>query len=267
MSSDPIVAPDGTAYDLTGPDGAPVLVLIHGLGLCRHLWADHLPKYCEHYQVLNYDLYGHGDSAPSPDTASLQAYSDQLAGLMDHLGIPRATIVGFSVGGMINRRFAMDHADKLEDLIILNSPHDRGHQAQSMVEARAQKVREHGAMATLDDALKRWFTPAYLASGRGVDKVRQWRQRVDPESYAQAAWVLANGVRELIRPPMAIRSPALVITCENDTGSTVKMCHDIASEIEGSVTIIVPELQHLGLMEQPEIFASLILRFLGRTLK
>jgi pimeloyl-ACP methyl ester carboxylesterase len=161
----------------------------------------------------------------------------------------------------------MDHADKVEALAILNSPHDRGEEAQNMVEARARKVREQGAMATLDDALKRWFTPDYLASGDGVGKVRRWRERVDPESYAQAAWVLANGVRELIRPPVAIHAPALVMTCENDTGSTMKMCHDIASELEGSVTIIVPELQHLGLLEQPQTFTSPILNFLERTLK
>ncbi|MEO1160749.1 MAG: 3-oxoadipate enol-lactonase, partial [Pseudomonadota bacterium] len=169
--------------------------------------------------------------------------------------------------GMINRRFAMDHAGRVSALAILNSPHDRGDEAQALVEARARKVREQGAHATLDDALKRWFTPAYLASGDGVQMVREWRAMVDPESYAQAAWVLANGVRELIRPPEAVRVPTLVMTCENDTGSTVKMCHDIASEIDGSETVIIPKLQHLGLMEQPSDFTSPVLDFLGRTLK
>ncbi len=267
MNPDPKVAPDGTAYDLAGPEDAPVLALIHGLGLCRHLWSDHLPDLSEHFRVLNYDLYGHGESAPAPATASLQVYADQLAGLMDHLKIPKATIVGFSIGGMINRRFVMDHAEKVEAMVVLNSPHDRGTEAQNMVEARARKVRKQGALATLDDALKRWFTPAYLASGERVGKVRLWREQVDPESYAQAAWVLANGVRELIRPAVAIGVPALIVTCENDTGSTVKMCHDIASEIEGSETVIIPGLQHLGLMEQPHAFTATILNFVKRTLK
>ena len=256
------IAPDGTAYDLVGSSEAPLIVLIHGLGLCRHLWADHLKTLSDDHRVLNYDLYGHGESASSPETASLKVYARQLANLMDYLHIEKAAIIGFSIGGMINRRFALDYPDKLSALAILNSPHDRGGEAQEQVEQRAAIVKEQGALATMDDALKRWFTSGYLTEGDGAGKVRKWREQVDPESYAQAAWVLANGVRELIAPATPIIAPTLIITCENDTGSTPKMAHDIASEIAASQTIIIPKLQHLGLMENPDAFSKPILKFL-----
>jgi pimeloyl-ACP methyl ester carboxylesterase len=216
--------------------------------------------------VVTYDLYGHGNSKPPKETASLKVYSDQLAGLMDHLEIDKASIIGFSIGGMINRRFAMDHGDRLEKLVILNSPHDRGEEAQIQVENRARKVREQGAFSTFDAALKRWFTPDYLANGSGASKVRDWREKVDAESYAQAAWVLANGVRELIRPKPPIEVPCLVMTCENDSGSTPDMSREIASEIKASELLVVPELQHLGLMEDPHAFTTPILKFLERSL-
>lgn len=258
-------APDGTAYDLTGPEGAPVLALIHGLGLSRQVWNGMLPDLAGH-RVLNYDLYGHGESAPPPETASLGVYSDQLAGLLDHLGLARACAIGFSIGGMINRRFALDHPDRLAALVILNSPHERGEAAQAQVEARAASVRDAGAMATMDDALKRWFTPGYLATGKGAALVRQWRAQAEPESYAQAAWVLANGVRELIRPAPPVAAPTLVMTCEHDSGSTPAMSRAIAAEIAGAETVIVPGLRHLGLMEQPQAFSAPILDFLERTI-
>lgn len=261
------IAPDGTSFELIGSKDAPVLCLIHGLGLSRELWIEYLPELTKRFRVLNYDLYGHGRSAPPPETASLSVYSDQLAGLLDHLNIAKASVVGFSIGGMINRRFAMDHSDRLENLVILNSPHDRGEEAQKLVEARAASVRDQGAFSTFDEALKRWFTPNYLATGEGPQKVRAWREQVDAESYAQAAWVLANGVRELIRPRDAITAPTFVITCENDSGSTPKMSEDIAAEIPGSDLAIVPELQHLGLMEQPNVFLKLIVEFLERNEK
>ena len=257
------IAPDGTSYDLTGPENGPVVVLIHGLGLCSDVFAGMRGAFAGS-RVLAYDLYGHGASAPPPDTASLTVYSDQLAGLMDHLGIASAHIVGFSIGGMINRRFALDHADKVASLVILNSPHDRGEVAQAQVEARAASVRDQGAFSTFDAALKRWFTAGYLATGAGPALVRQWREVVDPESYAQAAWVLANGVVELTGRDGQISKPALVITCENDSGSTPAMSHDIASEIAGSTVQIIPRLQHLGLMEDPDAFTNPILRFLER---
>ncbi len=262
MSTTPQVF-NGTSYTLTGPADAPVVVLIHGLGLCRDVFAGMLPA-LKDYRVLAYDLYGHGASGPSKDTASLTVYADQLAGLMEHLGVASAHIVGFSIGGMINRRFALNYPDRVASLTILNSPHDRGTDAQSQVEARALAAREQGAFATFDAALKRWFTPAYLATGNGPALVRRWREMVDDDSYAQAAWVLANGVVELTGQDGEITAPTLVMTCENDSGSTPAMSRDIASEIAYAPVIIVPALQHLGIMENPNAFTKPILDFIAK---
>ncbi len=256
-------APDGTAFEVLGPEDGTRVVLIHGLGLSRQLWEAHLPAFAGH-RVLLYDLYGHGESAPPPEAASLTVFSDQIAALMDHVGWADAHIVGFSIGGMINRRFALDFRARVRSLVILNSPHDRGDAAQAAVEARAQSVRDQGAFSTFDAALKRWFTPGYLENSDGGALVRHWRGQVDAESYAQTAWVLAHGVRELIAPIPAVDVPTLVMTCEKDSGSTPAMSEGIAAEIAGAELVIVPELQHLGLMERPELFAARVVAFLER---
>lgn len=254
-------APDGTAYELTGPKEGETVVLIHGLGLSRRLWDAHLAAF-DGYRVLTYDLYGHGESPPPRSKATLSVFARQINGLLEHLDIPSAHLVGFSIGGMINRRFAMEYPERLASLSILNSPHDRGEEAQAQVEERAASVRDQGAFSTFHAALKRWFTPEYLTAGDGPELVRDWRGQVDAESYAQTAWVLAHGVRELIAPEPALTHPTLVMTCENDSGSTPKMSHDIAAEIDGAQTIIVPRLQHLGLMEDPDAFTQPVLKFL-----
>ena len=258
----------GTAYERHGdPSRQPTVVLIHGLGLSRRLFDPMIDAFTEHFAVLLYDLYGHGESAPPPRTADLTLYAQQIAGLMDAERVDRAALVGFSIGGMINRRFALDFPDRLSALAILNSPHNRGETAQQMVEERAARVREQGTMSTLPDALKRWFTPRFLSEHAGqVDRVRQWRAQVDPEGYAQTAWVLAHGVRELIRPATPVTAPTLVMTCENDSGSTPAMSHAIAAEIPGAQVQIVPTLQHLGLMEDPDAFTGPTIEFLRRTL-
>ena len=253
----------GTSYSLTGPADAPVVVFIHGLGLCRHVFDAMLPAF-RRYRILTYDLYGHGASDPIAGKASLEVFSDQLIDFCDDLDLPGVHLVGFSIGGMINRRFALDHGSYLRSLIILNSPHDRGAEAQTAVEERAASVREQGAFATFDAALKRWFTPDYLQTGDGPELVRRWREQVDAESYAQTAWVLAHGVRELTGRDGEITAPTLVMTCENDSGSTPAMSHDIAAEIPGAETIIVPRLKHLGLMEDPNAFTNPILNFLQK---
>ncbi len=254
-----------TAFDVAGPVEGPVVVLIHGLGLSRQMWADHIPLLADQFRVVTYDLYGHGETGRAATPVDLSAFAHQIVDLLDHLGVPHAHIVGFSIGGMINRRLAIDQPDRVASLAIINSPHDRGVEAQKAVEARARSVAGQGPMATMDAALLRWFTPGHLAEHPEHEAaVRRWRLEADPGGYAEAAWVLANGVRELIDLPTALTVPTLVMTGENDSGSTPAMSHAIAAEIEGAETVIVDGLQHLGILEQPTRYITPIHRFLSR---
>ncbi len=256
-------AGDGTVYELTGPVDAPVVALVHGLGLHRGLWRDYLPGLSRRYRVLSYDLIGHGGSPAPRGEPSLATFSEQLRALLDELEIDRCTIAGFSLGGMINRRFAIDHPGRLRAMIILNSPHERGDEAQQLVEQRALDSAAGGPGATLDATILRWFTPGFIdANPEYIAMVRSWVLANDPESYAKCRKVLAFGVIELIRPEPPLHHPTLVMTCENDSGSTPAMSEAIGSEVSGSSVIIVPELQHMGLVEQPLLFLEPMLEFL-----
>ena len=255
---------DGTAYALSGPEGAPVVVLIHGLGLNRHTWQWHEPALAARFRVLTYDLSGHGNSAPPAETPSLTLFSRQLVTLLDHLAVKQCSVVGFSLGGMINRRFALDHPARATALAILNSPHERSPEQQRLVEERAAQSSAGGPAATIDATIERWFTPGFCKAQPGVIALaRKWVLDNDPVSFAQCRQVLARGVIELIRPEPAIRIPTLVMTCEKDSGSTPAMSHAIAAEIAGARTVIVPELQHMGLVEQPTLFTAPLLQFLN----
>lgn len=256
-------ANNGSRYTLTGKADAPVIVLIHGLGLTRDTWKNHLPALEQSFQVLNYDLYGHGESAAPPEKLSLTVFAQQLRELLDELNIEQVALVGFSLGGMINRRFAMDYPDRVSALVIFNSPHERGEEAQKRVEAQASSAHAGGPGATLSAALERWFTAEFRQSHLSViTQVSDWILANDPEHYAQARWVLANGVVELIHPDPPITHPTLVMTCEYDSGSTPAMSQSIVEGIDGSQLHIIPQLQHMGLVEQPELFYQPAIEFL-----
>ena len=240
------------------------LILIHGMGLCQEMWQPFVPALeTAGYEVLSFDLWGHGTTNPAPETPSLHLYGQQILDLMDEREIAKAHLVGFSIGGMINRRLALDHPDRVASLVIWNSPHDRGEVAQEAVEGRAQQVRSEGPMATVEAALERWFTPSfYNANPDILERVRAWRRQADAQSYAGTAWVLANGVRELIGPDQPRSIPTQVLTCENDVGSTPAMAQQIARDLGAPEALIIPELKHLGLMERPELFLEPLLAFL-----
>ena len=258
---------NGTAYEASGKATAPAVVLIHGLGLNRHVWQLHEPALASRFRVVNYDLYGHGESSAPPIKPSLTVFAEQLRALLDELGIWQAALVGFSLGGMINRRFALDYPNRVSALAILNSPHERSPEQQRLVEERAAQSAAGGPGATLDATIERWFTAEFRRrQPEVIAQVRQWVLANDAVNYAQCREVLAKGVIELIRPAVPIAKPALVMTCENDTGSSVAMAHAIAAEIAGAQTIIVPQVQHMGLVEQPELFTVPLIQFLGAAL-
>lgn len=258
----------GTAYDLTGPEDAPCVVLIHGLGLTRDsTWGQIAPVLARRYRVLAYDLLGHGQTALPRFPVTLTALSNQLIVLMDELRIDRAALVGFSLGGMINRRLAMDHQGRVSALIVLNSPHDRGEEQQQIVEQRARETAAGGPAAGIDVTLARWFTEGFRRNF--ADQVAAVRDIVlanGPANYAAHRQVLAEGVRELIAPAPPLTHPMLVMTCEHDSGSTPAMSHAIAAETQSARTEIVPQLQHLGLIEQPSLFHEPVRTFLDRVL-
>ena len=172
----------GTAWDLQG-EGPPV-VLIHGFGLNRTMWQWQLPALTPHFSVLTYDLLGHGESAPPAGTPDLALFAGQLLGLMDRCGIERAAIVGFSLGGMIARRFALDRPDRLSALAILHSPHDRSPAQRDAVRERVRQTEAQGPSANVGSALERWFTPAFRSEApETIALVRDWIMRNDPAVY------------------------------------------------------------------------------------
>lgn len=256
---------EGTEFDLDGPEGAPVAVFVHGLGLDRRgNWDGILPALPEGFRTLAYDLPGHGGSAPLGAPVDLAALGGRLERLLDALDIARATLVGFSLGGMIVRRFAIDHPGRIDGLAILNSPHERDPAQQRVVEERARKGAG-GPASAIEETLERWFTPEFLkGSPAAVARIREIVLACDPESYAAHRIVLAEGVKELIRPEPPIALPALVATCAFDSGSTPEMSEGIAAEMPRAQLEIVPGLRHLGLIESPDQFARMIGGFLER---
>jgi len=153
--------------------------------------------------------------------------------------------------------------ERVAALMILNSPHERGAEAQALVEQRALDSAAGGPGATLDATIERWFTPEFRAAHDDyIQRVRGWVLANDAHNYALAREVLAFGVVELIRPQPPIAKPALVMTCENDSGSTPAMSQAIASEIDGAEVIIVPGLKHMGLAENPGFFINALAEFL-----
>lgn len=258
-------APDGTIYDLEGPQDAPVVVLIHGLGLNRAVWDQTVPALSGPFQVLSYDMLGHGQT-PAPEAApNLAMLAGQVAGLLDHLGVQKAALVGFSLGGMIARRFAQDYARRTLALAILHSSHRRTPEAQAAILARVAQARRDGPASTVEAALDRWFTDAFRLQRPDImNRVRGWVLANDPATYQFFYEILASGVAEIVEPQPPITASTLVVTGDQDFGNGPEMTHAIAAEVAGAQTLILPGLRHMALMEAPALTNAALLSFLAK---
>lgn len=252
---------DGTAYVVDG-DGAPV-VLVHGMGLNRDMWDWQLPPLTARFRVIRYDLLGHGDSADPPPDCSMDDLVGQLHRLLDEAGIERCALVGFSLGGMIVRAYALAHPERTGALAILNSAHDRNETERAGMRERLDRALREGHVATIDAALERWFTPEFAQARPDVlDRVRRWMEANDPAVYPVVYRVLAEGDAEIADSIRSIRCPTLIVACEEDHGNSPDMARRMAALIPGARTAIIPRLRHMALAEEPEAVSRVLMPFL-----
>jgi pimeloyl-ACP methyl ester carboxylesterase len=91
----------------------PPLVLITGLGASLWLWEEQLPALAEHFTTIAFDNRGVGRSEAPEGPYTIVQMADDVAGLLDALGIERAHVLGFSMGGFVAQEFALRHPHRL----------------------------------------------------------------------------------------------------------------------------------------------------------
>ena len=111
----------GLAYDDVGRrDGVP-LVFIHGWTANRHRWDEQLAHFAGRYRVISLDLRGHGDSDLTPHPYTIGGLAREVLALLDGLGVYRFVAVGHSMGGMIALTLALEHPERVERLVVVDS--------------------------------------------------------------------------------------------------------------------------------------------------
>ena len=259
------IAGDGTHFQWSGAAPAAAVVLIHGLGLNRHMWQWQLPALTPDYKVLTYDLFGHGESPEPPTEPNLRLFSEQILRLLDQSHVEQCALIGFSLGGMIARRFALDHSGRLWALAVLHSPHDRTRAERDAVLARVEQARRDGAGATLEGALERWFGEDYRRNNPAMmARIRRWVMANDKPAYPEIYRVLAEGDGEIVAGLETIDCPTLVMTGAEDYGNTARMSENLAAAIPGAEVKILPGLRHMALAEAPDMVNGALLAFLGK---
>jgi pimeloyl-ACP methyl ester carboxylesterase len=252
---------DGTAGAIAGR--GPPLVLLHGVGLDRRMWQAQIYYFARWHSVVCYDLLGHGESARIETPCILDHFTRQLEGLCEALRLSRFSLIGFSFGGMIAQAYAVRNSDRIDKLILMSSVYARSAAERAAVESRLAQAREKGPQAIYPAALDRWFSPAFLA-GQPEQAQEIYHRMLDNDdaSFLAAYTIFASSDCQLEGQLQKIRCPTLIMTGENDAGSTPAMAWKMAKEISDARVTIVPNGRHMMPMEMAQEINREIERFL-----
>lgn len=237
------------------------LVLVHGVGVCLEDQERLAEELRRDFRVLRYDLRGHGGSERLPGPYSLQDFSDDLRELIDEIGFEYADFMGFSLGGLILQRFALDYPDRVRRLGLISTITGRTSDERAAALRRADTLASGGPGAHLTQSVGRWFTEDFQRRNPEIVEGRKTRIAANHlPSYAAAYRVLAE--YDLAEELHKISHRTLVVTGEFDQGSNPRMSHLMADRILNSELHILSGLRHALAVEAPQQLAQVIRNFL-----
>jgi 3-oxoadipate enol-lactonase/4-carboxymuconolactone decarboxylase len=259
----PLIEANGVAlrYELTGPEHGPVVAFSNSIGSTLEMWAAQVRALSGRYRCLTYDTRGHGRSPVVGREATIDDLADDLAGLLEALGIEKAHVVGLSLGGMTAQAFGVRHPGRTKSLVLMATAAQLG--TPESWQERAATVRAKGMTAIADAVLARWFTPAFASDQ--ADVVASWRERfaaIAPEGYSACCAAIRDmDLREAIR---AIAAPTLIIAGADDPSTPPPVMEDIRARIPDAELVVLPRAAHLLAVERADVVNAHLMAFLDR---
>ncbi len=248
-------------YELSGKKGAPVVVLSHSLSSSLLMWNPQMDVLNLYFQVLLYDIRGHGDSDTPLGAYTLELLGNDAIGLLDALNINQVHFIGLSMGGMIGQCLALNYPHRLKSLVLCDTASVIPSDAQPIWQERIDKARKKGMEALLEETMERWFTPAFLTKNSQMLALIQKQFLATPVSGYIGC---AEAIRKLnyLDRLSEIKMPTLIMVGEDDPATPVSASVAMHERISNSKLVILPSARHLSNVEQTEAFNTALLTFL-----
>src|SRR5579863_2739467 len=149
-------------YEVQGTAGAPVLLLLHSLGVDLGMWDPQLPDFLRHHRVIRYDVRGHGRSGVGAAECSIEILAQDAVAVLDAEQVAKADWCGLSLGGMTAMWAASHQPERVARLVLCNTSAHMPPAAQW--HSRMELVRREGMRAISPAVIERWFTAGFRSS-------------------------------------------------------------------------------------------------------
>jgi pimeloyl-ACP methyl ester carboxylesterase len=253
-------------YEIHG-SGTP-LVLISGLGYSAWEWHKMVPFLAPHFQVITFDNRGAGQSAKPAGAYTASLLAEDIAGLLDSLGIDSAIVMGHSMGGFIAQAFALAYPQRVRRLILASTNFGGPHHVP--ITAEAMKVISDVSsdpLTRFKNGLQVSTAPGFVqAHPEVIEEWLQWRLQnpVDPAGY-QSQMMIGLGLlpeAACFEHKLAqITAPTLILFGAHDKVVPPANAPLLAAQLPNSQVLILPDAGHFFPLETPQAASQALIDF------
>ena len=252
-------------YEIHGT-GDPV-VLLHGGALNSRMWDGQVDAFARRHTVIRYDLRGHGRS-PTP-TEPFAHYED-LRQLLDDLDIPRAALVGLSLGSRVSIDFALSYPDRVARLVLaapgISGMTTRDPFILGQLEKLGTAVAGNDVDAALESVLRMWVDGPHRAPDQTPPGVRAFCLELLADTatrHGRTGHTLMTELHAIDRTA-ELNLPILLPVGDLDSSDIHHVVDLIARNAPHANKVVIPGVAHNVNLERPEEFNEVVLEFLSR---
>jgi pimeloyl-ACP methyl ester carboxylesterase len=262
-----------TRYIQAGPKDAPPLIMVHGMGGTWENFIANVGAHAQHFNVVAFDLLGHGYSDKPDQTLAVEDYVQQLGALVDAFGFQRVSLLGLSIGGWISTKFTVRQPERVDRLLVLSAwgrpravePPEVQARMKAMMEKRLKAVDEPTFQA-MDDI----FEGLVANPAQRMEDLLALRLRVYklPGMSRNMRNVFAG-----ISPPVwdrnmltddelrSVSRPTLVVGCVDHPDVFLKMAQEYRALIPGVQYAEIRHASHWPQWEEADALNEMSLAF------
>jgi 3-oxoadipate enol-lactonase len=246
------------AFEVQG--AGPAIVFVHGIGGNRSNWTDQIEAFASTHQVIAMDLRGYGSSEWQGDQVALEDFAADVAAVLDELGIPKAHLVGLSMGGLVVQAFYAKWPGRVLSLVLAacRGAHAPVANGEEFAQRRLAPLRQGGSTEALAETL----LPTLVGPAITPEMLKRLRQSL--VSLVPANYIKVIEMRIALKPFLdmsRITVPTLVLGGSHDKLAPPEQMRDIHLAIPQAGLSIIENSGHFLNIEKPQEFNRLLAGF------
>lgn len=243
------------AYEITGNEQGPKMVLIHGLFLNSDCWREQLKFFEKDFHILRFDLRGHGRTTKPKERFTIKNYVDDMYSLLEFLGWTKDLyLVGHSLGAMVSLVYGLKYPSHVKKIVSASGFCYISFEAETDVLGRVDKYDLDQFALGIS---KRGLNPYDEEIAEFVAKQvsdHMTKEKCLRATAASAGFHICDHMKNL-------RIPTLMIVGEKDITTPIWASEMLHEWIPNSNIVIIPNAGHLVILDHPEEFNNLVASF------